>query len=131
MSARPNPLLRAGGVVLLIVLLPVGYYLHLKRLVGERAEVQGVDWNPSHTCSITTYSSALGEDSVRARFIRLFSAPAFFRVYDAQGRLLKSSEWHLFEHEVDDEAPRWLNDAHVIYPTASGYEAWSLPECTR
>lgn len=129
MGARPLRFLLVGGLVLVLVALPVGYYLYLKRVAAQRAEVLGVDWNPSRTCSITTYVPSLGESSVRSRFFRLFSSRAFFLVHDAQGRLLRSSEWRLFQNEADDEPPRWVSEGQVVYPTSSGYEGWALPEC--
>ena len=132
MEARPfRVLLLLGGLVLLFVALPVGYYVYVKRVAGQKAEVLGVDWNASRTCSVTTYIPSLGVESVSSRFFHLFSSSAFFRVHDAQGRRLRSSEWILWQQEVDDEPPRWVGDGQVIYPTTSGYEAWAIPECVR
>jgi hypothetical protein len=136
MGARPSRVMPlVGGALLLAALLfvalPVGYYLYLKRVASQKARVLGVEWNPSHTCSVTTYKPYLGENSVRSRFFYLFSSRAFFRVHDEQGRLLRSSEWLLFQNEAADEPPHWAGDGQVVYPTASGYEGWSLPECTR
>ncbi len=68
-------------------------------------------------------------DEQISRFFHLFSSPAFFRVHDTQGRLLRSSEWLLFQNEVDDEAPRWVSEGQVLYPTSHGYEGWALAEC--
>ena len=131
MGARPFRFLLPAVVALLLVALPSGYYLYLKRVASQKATVVGVDWNSSHTCSITTYFPSLGERSISSRFFHFFSSPAFFRVHDEQGRLLRSSEWLLSQNESDDEAPQWIGDAQVVYPTASGYERWSLPECVR
>ncbi|MFY0527344.1 hypothetical protein ACN28I_30765 [Archangium gephyra] len=129
MGARPLRFVLGGGLLLLLVAPPVGYYLYLKRVAAQRAEVLGVDWNPSRTCSITTYVPSLGENSASSRFFRLFSSRAFFRVHDAQGRLLRSSEWLLLQNEADDEPPRWVSEGQVVYPTSQGYEGWALPEC--
>jgi hypothetical protein len=134
MGARPfqRMSLSAGALLvvpLLLVALPVGYYLYLKHVASREASVVGVDWNSHHSCTITTYSPTLGESSVSSRFFHLFSSRAFFRVHDVRGRLLRSSEWLLFQTEVDDEPPRWVSDGRVVYPTASGYESWAIPEC--
>jgi hypothetical protein len=50
-------------------------------------------------------------------------------VHDARGVLLRSSEWLLFQHEADDEVPKWVGEGQVVYPTSKGYEGWTLPEC--
>jgi len=128
-AAHRTLLLFLSAWGLLLFVLPTAYYLFLKRVAGHNAEVFSVSWNPSHTCSITTYFPYLGERTVSTRFFDLFSSPAFFRVHDARGALLRSSEWLLFQNEVDDEAPKWVGDGQVVYPTSNGYEGWRLPEC--
>ncbi len=136
MRAHPSRTLLLFCVILVFlglvfVALPAAYYLHLKRVASQKALIVGVDWNPSHTCSVTTYNPYLGEHTVRSRVFFFFSSPAIFRVHDEQGRLLRSSEWILFQREAVDEPPRWVGDGRVIYPTTEGYEMWGLPECTR
>jgi hypothetical protein len=129
MGARPSriPLLAAWGVLLLA--LPTAYYLFLKRVAGQNAEVVSVSWNPSHTCSVPPYFPSRGERPDGSRFFHFFSSPAFFRVHDARGALLRSSEWLLFQNEADDEVARWVGNGQVVYPTSKGYEGWTLPEC--
>ncbi|WP_152622329.1 hypothetical protein [Archangium violaceum] len=128
MEARPSRFVLLGGVLLLF--LPVAYYFFLKWAAGQKAEVVSVSWNPSHTCSVTTYFPSLGEErTVSSRFFHFFSSPAFFRVHDARGALLRSSEWKLFQNEADDEVARWVGDGQAVYPTRQGYEGWTLPEC--
>jgi len=130
MGARPSRFLLLMGVWgLLLVALPTAYYLVLKQIAGQNAEVLSVIWNPSHSCSITTYFPTLGERTASSRFFHFFSSPAFFRVHDARGVLLRSSEWLLFQNEADDEVPKWVGDGQVVYPTSKGYEGWTLPEC--
>jgi hypothetical protein len=130
MGTRPSRFLLLGLWGLLLVVLPTAYYLFLKRVAGQNAEVVSVSWNPSHTCSVTTYFPSLGKErTASSRFFHFFSSPAFFRVHDARGALLRSSEWHLFQNEADDEAPKWVGDGQVVYPTTKGYEGWTLPEC--
>jgi hypothetical protein len=129
MGAHLSRFLFLGACGLLLVVLPSTYYLHLKRVAGQNAEVVSVSWNPSHTCSVTTYFPSLGERTVSSRFFHFFSSPAFFRVHDARGALLRSSEWLLFQNESDDEVARWVGDGQVVYPTSKGYEGWTLPEC--
>lgn len=129
MRARPVLFLLLGAWGLLLVALPTAYYLFLKRVAGQNAEVVSVSWNPSHTCSVTTYYPSLGERTASSRFFHFFSSPTFFRVHDARGALLRSSEWLLSQNEADDEAPKWVGDGQVVYPTSTGYEGWTLPEC--
>lgn len=131
MGVRPSRVVLPGTVGLLLVVLPIAYYLFLKQRAGLNAEVVSVSWNSRHTCSVTTYFPFLGEErTVSSRFFYFFSSPAFFRVHDARGTLLRSSEWHLFQNELDDEAARWVTDGQVVYPTSKGYAGWTLPECT-
>ncbi|OJH42705.1 hypothetical protein [Cystobacter ferrugineus] len=130
MGAPPSRFLLLMGICGgLLVALPTAYYLLLKRVAGQQAEVVSVSWNPSHTCSVTTYFPSLGERTPSSRFFHFFSSPAFFRVHDARGVLLRSSEWHLFQNEADDEVPKWVGDGQVVYPITKGYEGWTLPEC--
>jgi hypothetical protein len=90
------------------------------------------DWNAGHTCSVTTYAPYLEEDSVGGRLFYLLGASTFFRVHDAEGRLLRNSEWRLWEREFgDQEAPRWISEGHLVYPTTDGYAHWDLSECAR
>jgi hypothetical protein len=121
--------LGTAGVLGLLVLVLTGYLLLLKAQAGRGARVLGEDWNESRTCSVTTYAPYL-EDSAGSRLFYLLSASTFFRVHSTRGALLKSSEWRLWEREFgDQEAPRWISDGHLVYPTTDGYAHWELPEC--
>jgi hypothetical protein len=131
---RPRPfrtwVLGAVAVPGLLVLVLVGYYLLLKAEAGRNARTLSEEWNASRTCAVTTYAPLLEDDSVGSRLFHLLSASTFFRVHDARGQLVKSSEWRLWEREFgDQEAPRWINDDHLVYPTTDGYAHWALPEC--
>jgi len=132
MSARPPHLLPWLTTALLVLpmVCTAGYYLYLKGVAGRNARELAVDWNASRRCSITTYAPSLGEQSIRSRFFHFFSASTLFRVHDKEGHLLRSSEWLLWQTEAgDSEAPRWVSEGRVVYPTTQGYEQWELPEC--
>ncbi|WP_309891710.1 hypothetical protein [Archangium sp.] len=125
-------LLWGGALATMLVAACLGYFLHLKGVAGRTAQVLAVDWNPDRTCSVTTYTPALGERSIRSRLFRLFTAPTFFRVHDQEGDLLRSSEWRLWEREAGElEPPQWIGNGRVLYPTTRGYAQWELPECVR
>ncbi|MGZ3461365.1 MAG: hypothetical protein ACXU86_22980 [Archangium sp.] len=103
----------------------------MKGVAARNAVELAVDWNPDHTCAIKTYAPSLGERSGLSRLFHLLTSPTFFRVYDQQGRLLKSSEWLLWQKETGElEAPQWMGNGRVLYPTTQGYAAWSIPECS-
>jgi hypothetical protein len=134
MNASPfRPSLRSSALIVTgLMTLLVGGYLGSKVMAGRAAEELAVDWNADRTCSITTYSPTLGEGTFLNKLFHLIAPPTFFRVYDKEGRLQKSSEWLLWQREAGElEAPRWMGNAHVLYPTTQGYAEWSLPGCAR
>ncbi|WP_164003058.1 hypothetical protein [Pyxidicoccus caerfyrddinensis] len=128
---RPSRSWLWGAAILgLLVLAPMAMYLLLKQEAGRNAKLLSEDWNAAHTCAVSTYAPYLEGNSVRSRLFYLFSASTFFRVHDARGQPLKSTEWRLWEREFgDQEAPKWIHDGSLVYPTTDGYAHWELPEC--
>ena len=124
-SILKKSLLIAAGLLLSML---IAVWLSVKINAAEHAKLYAQAWSPSGKCVINTYAPAYGSGTV-SNIVRSLSTQSFFRVYDKQGEMLKSTEWVLDLHEdgLQDYA-RWGKE-RVIYPTDMGYEGWSLPQC--
>ncbi|MBV4472772.1 hypothetical protein KVQ74_01195 [Pseudomonas sp. COW3] len=118
--------------LLLIVLIAVALILvagFLKVKASRLAHVYSTEWNDTGTCYISSYIPQYSALGIPGKLLKLFSSEAFFRVYAKNGTLLQSSEWLLWQNEfTTDERAQWVC-GNAIYPTAKGYEGWSIPAC--
>ncbi|WP_373386820.1 hypothetical protein [Pseudomonas alcaligenes] len=106
-----------------------GSWLFTKLRLSSTTEPYMTYWNEARTCYINAYIPRFSSLGALGKTIKLFSSDSFFRVYDKNGVLLKSSEWLLWQREFAElEKAIWVN-GHAIYPTDSGYASWTLPEC--
>ncbi|MEB0043790.1 MULTISPECIES: hypothetical protein [unclassified Pseudomonas] len=105
------------------------YWMYLKTEAAALAGVYSTTWNESRTCYINSYIPQYAALGVPGKLVRLFASEAFFRVYNKEDKLLKSSEWLFWQKEfTTDERSQWVN-SRAIYPTANGYEGWIIPAC--
>ncbi len=113
----------------LIIISATGLWLFVKTDISKNTENYSKIWSDSGACYINSYIPNYRALGVTGITVGLFSSESFFRVYRKDGTLLKSSEWLLTQSEfAGTESAKWIN-GNVIYPTNSGYEGWTLPEC--
>jgi hypothetical protein len=116
-------------LAVIIILAPLTIWLYVKFELSRNTKPYSTTWSTSGACYINSYIPNYWSLGVPGITIELFSSQAFFRVYRKDGTLLKSSEWLLKQREfADSERAQWVN-GNAIYPTNSGYEGWTLPEC--
>lgn len=112
-----------------VVLIPLTTWLYVKINLSRSTEPYATTWSETRACYINAYIPKFSSLAVPGKIVKLFSSDAFFRVHRKDGALLKSSEWLLWQREfADSESAQWAN-GNAIYPTNSGYEGWTLPEC--
>lgn len=104
-------------------------WLFTKLYLSANTLPYDTQWSESGRCYINAYIPKFSSLGVLGKTVKLFSSNSFFRVYDRDGVLLKSSEWLLWQREFAElEGAFWVN-GHAIYPSNNGYAGWSLPEC--
>ena len=104
-------------------------WLFTKLYLSANTPPYDAQWSESGRCYINAYIPKFSSLGVLGKTVKLFSSDSFFRVYDKNGVLLKSSEWLLWQREFAElEKAIWVN-GNAIYPTDSGYAGWTLPEC--
>ncbi len=115
------------AVIVILVLFTI--WLYVKFDLSRNTKPYSTIWSDSGACYINSYIPNYWSLGIPGITVELFSSQAFFRVYHKDGTLLKSSEWLLMQREfADNESAQWAN-GNAIYPTNSGYEGWTLPEC--
>ncbi|MDX5432579.1 MAG: hypothetical protein LPK20_03260 [Halomonas sp.] len=104
-------------------------WLFAKPYLSANTRPYDTQWSESERCYINAYIPKFSSLGVLGKTVKLFSSDSFFRVYDSNGVLLKSSEWLLWQREFAGlEGAFWVN-GHAIYPSNNGYASWTLPEC--
>lgn len=104
-------------------------FLYVKIEIGRSTKVYDRVWSDSGACYIDAYIPSYKKLGILGKTVALFSGNGFYRVYDKDGKELRSSEWLLWQRDYPDlEGVSWVN-GHVFYATADGYAGWSLPEC--
>ncbi|WOC79732.1 hypothetical protein RTE98_04180 [Stutzerimonas frequens] len=118
-----------AGFLTIALLAPAGLWLFVKLKLSAETSVYHRVWSESGACHIDAYIPNYASLGIPGRLIELFSSSAFFRVYRDDGKLLKSSEWLVWQREfAEDESAKWIH-GHALYPATNGYEGWTLPEC--
>lgn len=132
-AVNPGALAKWGRGVLLFLALTaaalVSAACYVKTTAARLAHEYSTDWNDAGTCFIRSYIPQYSALGIPGMIFKLFASEAFFRVYAKDGKLLKSSEWLLWQNEfTTDERSQWVY-GHAIYPTVTGYEGWNIPAC--
>ena len=110
-----------GGLVLA--------WLYLKNEAADLATLYSTTWNDAGTRYINSYIPQYSKLGLPGVVVKIFTSEAFFRVYNKDGELLKSSEWLLWQNEfTTDERSQWVG-GRAVYPTVNGYDGWSIPGC--
>lgn len=118
-----------SNLIVIAILTPIAIWLYVKLDLSRNTKPYSTTWSDSGACYINSYIPNYWSLGIPGITVELFSSEAFFRVYRKDGTLLKSSEWLLTQREfAESESAQWTN-GNAIYPTNSGYEGWTLPEC--
>lgn len=117
-------------LLLILTLCFIGYWLYVKFDISRNTSAVDTTWNDSRTCYANVYVVSFTDYGVMGRIMRLFSSPTFFRIYDKERNLLKTSEWMLLQKEAVDLVPIQWRKIEVFYPMSDGYHSWRFPsEC--
>lgn len=130
-TTNPTHMKKLFFIVLsmVIFLAPISIWSYIKIQLTRNIFPYLTTWNDSHTCYINSYIPNYSSFGITGKLVGLFSSEAFFRVYDKENNLLKTSEWQFFQRAfADTESERWIN-SHALYPTDNGYKGWKLTEC--
>ncbi|TFH76877.1 MULTISPECIES: hypothetical protein [Pseudomonas] len=120
---------KRGVYLLLTMLLLLAMLLALKVHSSLVTKPLKTYMSESGKCYIARYAADYEFLGVAGSLLELFSSQAFYRVYSADGKLLKTSEWYLWMREGDSGVAPEFRGEMILYPGSEGWESWIIPEC--
>ena len=99
------------------------------KLAADHVVLPDVVWSDSKRCYITYNFFGVEKFGGAGRLFTFLDSDFYIQVHRADGTLLKSSRWLLWQHESELGGYAQWSGSQALYPTTDGYSGWVLPEC--